>query len=226
MYVDDSTGLLPYSWNQLKDNLLIGLPGVQTASFLVTAAGLPAYGSNGFAFWYYPYIRNGGVFNCPALRRSGAPAAFYVDTPAPMFIQSHYRQNPYFGHNGYGGGNLAEFTGPGILAHSSDYRITGRIGHIGKAADTVLNFDVSQHRFAFPYTGSPATANTRYLGGGADRTLPASYSAASYMPNMGFFHAGKGSLLRGNFSFVDGHVESLGTALLEDLTDYRFKLLK
>ena len=52
--------------------------------------------------------------------------------------------------------------------------------------------------------------------------LPTSYNNPTYMPNIGYMHS-----LQANFSFVDGHVESLGVEpMLSDTNDTRWILKK
>jgi prepilin-type N-terminal cleavage/methylation domain-containing protein/prepilin-type processing-associated H-X9-DG protein len=243
LYVEDSGGILPWSWSAFTHDIPIGTTnaGFQLDSYYITgtglpysdASGLPALGCNAFGIWYYPYVQNAAPFTCPTQLniqlQNGVtnPAAFHLDSPAPVLIYNHYRQNPYFGHLGYGPGNNVEGFPGEITPWTSSYRVDVTIDDVQRPHRTILNFDVSPYRWETPYVCSPACAilapSSRYLGG--DRTLTSSYEVASFTPNIGFIH-GAPKHLRGNFSFIDGHVQSMGTAMLADTNDTLFTLLK
>ena len=201
-----------------------------------TAPGTyPAYGAHLGPFRYYPYVNNDKVYSCPTLLALNTPKAFYVDNPAPMLLYSHYRQNPYFGHQGYGAGNLTEYPGLGDgqenIPYLNKYRIKAAITDVTQPANSVLDYEASQydslHDFQQPWLATPATVafNNAYQGG--DRRLVGSYTASSgnlsyYVPNIGFHHTDAG-----NFSYLDGHVGSLNyKAVLTDTNDTIFLLRK
>ncbi|MCG3150351.1 MAG: hypothetical protein PCFJNLEI_03834 [Verrucomicrobiae bacterium] len=252
-YTDDWGQGLPYSWNLSDDQHWTTAPGgyFQNGDFWITGTGWPASSTSGFPYntrtfaWnYYRYLKNAAIFTCPTqltlqskLATPPASASYrkfsslYVEAgPHSALVYSHYRQNPFFGHNGHGPGRPLEVGYPtgfyptpmaGISADTSAYALkTARTSHITRPESTVLNFDINPYRFQFSYGATPATANTQYRGGGRDRTLNTSYNL-NFMPAMGFIHGGVA-----NFSYVDGHVDSQSTRLLTDFTDNLFRFYK
>jgi len=246
MYTDDSNGGLPWSWSRqyslrgpvsevfgdeangdFTGGLLTNV--VCTPTFTIVSPGTyPAWGAHAGPFRYFPYLNNDKLYSCPSLTALGAPKAFYVTSPAPMLIYSHYRQNPYFGHQGNGPGNLNEFPGSGAGTEAgpflNQYRIRANLTHVTQPGATVLNYEASQfdseHRFEQSYTATPACSRPYYISGG-DRRLVSSYTSPTYAPNIGFFHVD-----RGNFSYLDGHVAALDVAMLADTNDTAFLLRK
>ena len=254
-YTADSSGALPWSWNNNQDNNFYRTPNTQCLPYpgyfqqtalSIAGTGLPVSPTSGFPYdgsefgWsYYPYLNNASVFTCPTqfqLQNRGGlanPAAIYVVAPSntTALIYNSYRQNPYFGHTGWTAGNMSEYSG--ISPWTVDYKISGRLNVIHQPEATVLNFDASPWRFLYPGVPSPACANNsgQYVPIVAgDRTFAPNYSTPpyTYCPNIGFIHGTAGNATRyiGDFSYVDGHVATLTSDILADFTDYVFLLKK
>ena len=243
-YTADANGALLWSWDINKDyyystNCPTGY--FQTGTTTITGNGWPASASSGFpynsaefGYFLYPYLNKDAVFTCPIQLQLQSklgtlqPQSRYVSVGSyGGLVYNHYRQNPYFGHNGWSVGNRDEFGGTN--ANSGTYPISGQLNLMRKPESTVLHFDVSPSGFNNSYVASPECANS--VGGyiaGTDPTLPTSYSSANYCPNIGFIHGTAGSSTRyvGNFSYVDGHVGTLTSDILTDTTDYVFLLKK
>ena len=248
-YLEDANGLLPWSWDTNRGNwLTTNYPAYFAVSYTISGTQLP-WSSNDGVFWSYQYVGNAGAFSCPVISAGAAGCtpygAFVVNPPIPPFylgpptipvpalVYPHYRQNPYFGHTGGGPGNISEFL-PAIASYQNTYKIKATMAMVTKPDSTILHFDTSpvlagvMSRYAVTYVSSPACANTKYVGGGADRALPSAYSVANvvYTPNVGFVHGGRSSYI-GNFSYIDGHVDAQsGATILNDATDNKFLLLK
>ena len=249
-YLEDSNGVLPWSWDDTNRGtwLTTAYPAYFAVSYTVTASLQLPWSSNDGVFWSYQYVGNAGAFSCPVIAAgavSCTPYGSYAQTPpvqpfyvapptipVPALVYPHYRQNPYFGHAGGGPGNISEF--PPITSFNNTYLIKATMSMVTKPSSTILDFDVApilagtMSRYSVTYVSSPACANTKYLGGGLDRALPSAYSAANvaYIPNVGFVHGGRNSYI-GNFSYLDGHVDTqTGNAMLSNTNDTSFRLLQ
>ena len=250
-YTGDFDGALPWSWNKIAATNLVGLSGAYYQTSFTNGPKYP-YNSEDCFYLYYTYLNSAQVYTCPSLV-GGAPYTPYAGiaeaAPKSIYIYStnipcaliypHYRQNPYFGHFGWGGANLSEFAGTNNCDNTGAYAVSTRINMVRKPENTVLHFDATpfktantaagvageNHRYACPYVYSPKCASVQYVSG--DRALPSSYSVGFdyYTPNIGFVH-GNPSKFLGNFSYLDGHVGVLDSTILADMTDYVFLLRK
>jgi prepilin-type N-terminal cleavage/methylation domain-containing protein/prepilin-type processing-associated H-X9-DG protein len=231
------------------NGLAVEWPTVFKASFTVSGSLLP-YSAQQGTYWYYQYINDPNVFACPIISQGashtpygstaevpvkpffiGGPWSVTPGTPGGALIYSEYRQTPYFGHYDFGSGNINEFGVPGGNG-ANTYAINATLSTITKPYNTILNFDCMPseagtiHRYSAPYVPSPAVAMGYYVAGSGARELWTSYGANfAESPNIGFVHGGATTFM-GNFSFVDGHVQALGDAMLTDTNDSMWRLLQ
>ena len=248
-YTADADGGLPWSWNYTAAMALTNASAATCFQTTFTNGPKLPYTGQDLGYLVYNYLNSAAVYSCPSLL-NGAPYTPYGNlaekAPKPFYTNSavgaalvypHYRQNPYFGHTGWGGGNIDEFGGTNT---GSTYPVSTRMNLARKPDSTVLNFDASPfatssgstpavagdtHRYAVPYVISPAYAAAHPGGSGSNPALPSFYSSDFYVPNIGFMHGSPNTYI-GNFSYLDGHVGTLTSAILTDTTDYVFILKK
>ena len=205
LYTADNDDVLPYAW---------------TSTSSCTGSVDCPYGGTTFAALIYPYVNNINVYICPGSQVVWPQALPYTATNASgavglCLFNSFYRENPYYFYFGYGAGNNSSpnFVGPGPapgLTRLSKISVN-RVSNLIWIHDSLI---VSR-----PYGPTPKVANLNFwknLTGDGNRMNQNNYSPYYYMPNIGFFHPN----LSANFTFLDGHVQSVaGSTVLTDTND-------